>query len=78
MSLFREPGNEALKRFPAGTSLDGDDCCNKWFRRYRCCCIIWIAVLVVPVLRDTDRMSMADVESRIRELGGLAQKGWSR
>lgn len=31
--------------------------------------------LVVPVLRDTDQMSMADVESKIRELGGKAQEG---
>ena len=75
MSLFVKAATEALKRFPAvNASLDGDDIVYHGFYE------IGVAVssdrgLVVPVLRDTDRMSMADVESRIRELGGLAQKG---
>jgi len=75
MSLFVRAATEALKRFPAvNASLDGDDIVYHGFYD------IGVAVssdrgLVVPVLRDTDRMSMADVESRIRELGGLAQKG---
>jgi len=73
--LFVKAATEALKRFPAvNASLDGDDIVYHGFYD------IGVAVssdrgLVVPVLRDTDRMSMADVESRIRELGGLAQKG---
>lgn len=75
MSLFVKAATEALKRFPAvNASLDGDDIVYHGFYD------IGVAVssdrgLVVPILRDTDRMSMADVESRIRELGGLAQKG---
>lgn len=75
MSLFVKAATEALKRFPAvNASLDGDDIVYHGFYD------IGVAVssdrgLVVPVLRDTDRMSMAEVESRIRELGGLAQKG---
>ena len=75
MSLFIRAATEALKRFPAvNASLDGDDIVYHGFYD------IGVAVssdrgLVVPVLRDTDKMSMADVESRIRELGGLAQKG---
>jgi 2-oxoglutarate dehydrogenase E2 component (dihydrolipoamide succinyltransferase) len=75
MSLFVKAATEALKRYPAvNASLDGDDIVYHGFYD------IGVAVssdrgLVVPVLRDTDRMSMADVESRIRELGGLAQKG---
>ncbi|TXD96872.1 2-oxoglutarate dehydrogenase complex dihydrolipoyllysine-residue succinyltransferase [Psychrobacter frigidicola] len=75
MSLFVRAATEALKRFPAvNASLDGDDIVYHGYYD------IGVAVssdrgLVVPVLRDTDRMSMADVESRIRELGGLAQKG---
>lgn len=75
MSLFVKAATEALKRFPTvNASLDGDDIVYHGFYD------IGVAVssdrgLVVPVLRDTDRMSMADVESRIRELGGLAQKG---
>ena len=75
MSLFVRAATEALKRFPAvNASLDGDDIVYHGYYD------IGVAVssdrgLVVPVLRDTDRMSMADVESRIRELGGLAQSG---
>ena len=75
MSLFVKAATEALKRFPAvNASLDGDDIVYHGFYD------IGVAVssdrgLVVPVLRDTDRMSMADVEAKIRELGGKAQKG---
>ncbi|WP_350561897.1 2-oxoglutarate dehydrogenase complex dihydrolipoyllysine-residue succinyltransferase [Psychrobacter sp. CAL346-MNA-CIBAN-0220] len=75
MSLFIRAATEALKRFPAvNASLDGDDIVYHGYYD------IGVAVssdrgLVVPVLRDTDQMSMADVESKIRELGGLAQKG---
>lgn len=75
MSLFVRAATEALKRFPAvNASLDGDDIVYHGFYD------IGVAVssergLVVPVLRDTDRMSMADVESKIRELGGKAQDG---
>lgn len=74
MSLFIRAATEALKRFPAvNASLDGDDIVYHGYYD------IGVAVssdrgLVVPVLRDTDKMSMADVESKIRELGGLAQK----
>lgn len=75
MSLFIKAATEALKRFPAvNASLDGDDIVYHGFYD------IGVAVssdrgLVVPVLRDTDRMSMADVEAKIREFGGKAQQG---
>ncbi len=75
MSLFVKAATEALKRFPAvNASLDGDDIVYHGFYD------IGVAVssdrgLVVPVLRDTDQMSMADVESKIRELGAKAQDG---
>jgi len=75
MSLFIKAATEALKRFPAvNASLDGDDIVYHGFYD------IGVAVssdrgLVVPVLRDTDRMSMADVESTIREFGSKAQQG---
>ncbi|WP_435979652.1 2-oxoglutarate dehydrogenase complex dihydrolipoyllysine-residue succinyltransferase [Psychrobacter sp. DM4] len=75
MSLFVKAATEALKRFPAvNASLDGDDIVYHGYYD------IGVAVssdrgLVVPVLRDTDQMSMADVESKIRELGGKAQQG---
>lgn len=75
MSLFVKAATEALKRFPAvNASLDGDDIVYHGFYD------IGVAVssdrgLVVPVLRDTDRMSMAGIESKIREFGGKAQQG---
>lgn len=75
MSLFVKAATEALKRFPAvNASLDGDDIVYHGYYD------IGVAVssnrgLVVPVLRDTDHMSMADVEAKIREFGGKAQEG---
>ena len=75
MSLFVKAATEALKRFPAvNASLDGDDIVYHGFYD------IGVAVssdrgLVVPVLRDTDKMSMADVEGTIREFGSKAQQG---
>ena len=75
MSLFIKAATEALKRFPAvNASLDGDDIVYHGYYD------IGVAVssdrgLVVPVLRDTDHMSMSDVEAKIREFGGKAQQG---
>lgn len=75
MSLFIKAATEALKRFPAvNASLDGDDIVYHGYYD------IGVAVssdrgLVVPVLRDTDRMSMSDVEAKIREFGSKAQQG---
>ncbi|WP_352336325.1 2-oxoglutarate dehydrogenase complex dihydrolipoyllysine-residue succinyltransferase [Psychrobacter sp. 16-MNA-CIBAN-0192] len=75
MSLFVKAATEALKRFPAvNASLDGNDIVYHGYYD------IGVAVssnrgLVVPVLRDTDQMSMADVEAKIREFGGKAQEG---
>ena len=75
MSLFIKAATEALNRFPAvNASLDGDDIVYHGYYD------IGVAVssdrgLVVPVLRDTDRMSMAEVEAKIREYGGKAQQG---
>lgn len=75
MSLFVKAATEALKRFPAvNASLDGDDIIYHGYYD------IGVAVssdrgLVVPVLRDTDRMTMADVEASIREFGSRAQQG---
>lgn len=75
MSLFVKAATEALKRFPAvNASIDGDDIVYHGYYD------IGVAVssdrgLVVPVLRDTDRMSMADVEAGIREYAGKARSG---
>lgn len=75
MSLFVKAATEALKRFPAvNASIDGDDIVYHGYYD------VGVAVssdrgLVVPVLRDTDRMSMADIEAGIREYAGKARDG---
>jgi 2-oxoglutarate dehydrogenase E2 component (dihydrolipoamide succinyltransferase) len=75
MSFFTSAAVEALKRFPAvNASIDGEDIVyHDYFD-------IGIAVssergLVVPILRDVDQMSYADIESTIRDLGTRAQTG---
>jgi len=75
MSFFTSAAVEALKRFPAvNASIDGDDIVyHDYFD-------IGIAVssdrgLVVPILRDSDQMSYADIENAIRDMGTRAQAG---
>ncbi len=75
MSFFTSAAVEALKRFPAvNASIDGDDIVyHDYFD-------IGIAVssergLVVPILRDADQMSYADIENAIRDMGTRAQAG---
>lgn len=72
MSFYIKAVVEALKRYPEiNASIDGDDVVyHNYFD-------ISIAVstprgLVTPVLRDCDKMSMADIEKKIKE---LAEKG---
>ncbi len=73
MSFFVKATTEALKRFPAiNASIDGSDIVYHGFFD------VGIAVssprgLVVPVLRDAEQMSLADIETKIRELGGKAR-----
>ncbi|MCY4043905.1 MAG: 2-oxoglutarate dehydrogenase complex dihydrolipoyllysine-residue succinyltransferase [Cellvibrionales bacterium] len=75
MSFFVRAATEALKRFPAvNASIDGNDIVYHGFQD------IGVAVstekgLVVPVLRDTDYMSLADIESTIRDFGLRARDG---
>ncbi|MDP6190435.1 MAG: 2-oxoglutarate dehydrogenase complex dihydrolipoyllysine-residue succinyltransferase, partial [Gammaproteobacteria bacterium] len=75
MSFFVKAATEALKRFPAvNASLDGNDIVYHGYQD------ISVAVstergLVVPVLRDTDGMSLADVERGIAELAQLGRDG---
>jgi len=75
MSFFTRASVEALKRFPAvNASVDGDDIVyHDYFD-------IGIAVssergLVVPILRDADQLSYADIEKTIRSMGERAQTG---
>jgi len=75
MSLFVKASAEALKRFPAvNASIDGSDIVYHGYQD------IGVAVssdkgLVVPILRDADAMSLAKIESSIREFGGKARDG---
>ncbi|MEE4659188.1 MAG: 2-oxoglutarate dehydrogenase complex dihydrolipoyllysine-residue succinyltransferase [Halieaceae bacterium] len=75
MGFFVKAACEALKRFPAvNASVDGDDIVYHGYQD------IGVAVstengLVVPVLRDADFMSIADVEAKIRDYGIRARDG---
>ncbi len=75
MSFFVKAAVEGLKRYPAvNASIDGNDIIYHGYYD------IGIAVssprgLVVPVLRDADRLSFAEIESQINELGQRAQEG---
>ncbi len=75
MSFFTAASVEALKRFPAvNASVDGKDIVyHDYFD-------IGIAVssergLVVPILRDADQMSYAEIEQSIRNMGMRARDG---
>jgi 2-oxoglutarate dehydrogenase E2 component (dihydrolipoamide succinyltransferase) len=75
MSFFINASVEALRRFPAvNASIEGNDIVyHDYFD-------IGIAVasergLIVPVIRDADRMSFAELESTIREYGQKARDG---
>lgn len=75
MSFFVKATIEALKRFPAvNASIDGKDIIYHGYYD------IGIAVssprgLVVPILRDADRMSFAEIEKTIGEFGKRAKEG---
>ncbi len=75
MSFFVKASIEALKRFPAvNASLDGNDIVYHDYHD------IGIAVssprgLVVPVLRDADELSFAEVEAGIADFGARARDG---
>ena len=75
MSIFVKAATEALKRFPAvNASIDGNDIVYHGYQD------VGVAVstpngLVVPVLRDTDFMGLADIEAKIREYGLKARDG---
>ncbi|WP_136247768.1 2-oxoglutarate dehydrogenase complex dihydrolipoyllysine-residue succinyltransferase [Halomonas borealis] len=75
MGFFVKAASEALKRFPdVNASIDGDDIVYHGYQD------IGVAVstdrgLVVPVLRDTDSMKIADVEKGIVDFGKRARDG---
>jgi len=73
MSFFVRAAIEALKEFPqVNAEIDGDEVV---FKRYY---DIGVAVsgsrgLVVPVIRDADLLSMAEIEARIADLAVKAR-----
>ncbi|MDO6594008.1 2-oxoglutarate dehydrogenase complex dihydrolipoyllysine-residue succinyltransferase [Neptuniibacter sp. 1_MG-2023] len=75
MSFFVKAATEALKKFPAvNASIDGNDMVYHGYQD------IGVAVstergLMVPVLRDTDAMSLADVEGTIADFGKRGRDG---
>ncbi|MBD3895747.1 2-oxoglutarate dehydrogenase complex dihydrolipoyllysine-residue succinyltransferase [Halomonas sp. ML-15] len=75
MGFFVKAASEALKRFPdVNASIDGSDIVYHGYQD------IGVAVstprgLVVPVLRDTDSMKIADVEKTIVDFGKRARDG---
>jgi 2-oxoglutarate dehydrogenase E2 component (dihydrolipoamide succinyltransferase) len=75
MSFFVKAAGEALKKFPVvNASVDGNDIVYHNFFD------IGVAVgsprgLVVPILRNVDQMSFAQVEDTIRSFGQKAKEG---
>ncbi|MCB1647664.1 MAG: 2-oxoglutarate dehydrogenase complex dihydrolipoyllysine-residue succinyltransferase [Pseudomonadales bacterium] len=74
MSFFVRASVEALKRFPAvNASIDGSDIVYHGYQD------VGVAIssprgLVVPVLRDADSLTLAEIEDQIREYGQKAQE----
>ncbi|MFN3578904.1 MAG: 2-oxoglutarate dehydrogenase complex dihydrolipoyllysine-residue succinyltransferase [Pseudomonas sp.] len=75
MSFFVKAATEALKRYPAvNASIDGSDVVYHGYQD------IGVAVssdrgLVVPILRNTEHMSLAQVEGTIADFGRKAKEG---
>ncbi len=75
MGFFVKASVEALRRFPAvNASIDGNDIVYHGYQD------IGVAVstdkgLVVPVLRNAENMSLAEVENGIRDFGVRARDG---
>ncbi len=73
MGMFVKAACEALKRFPSvNASIDGNDVVYHGYQD------IGVAVstedgLVVPILRDADFMSVADIEAAVADLGVRAR-----
>ncbi|MEX2644009.1 MAG: 2-oxoglutarate dehydrogenase complex dihydrolipoyllysine-residue succinyltransferase [Acetobacterales bacterium] len=75
MSIFVKAAIVALKEFPAvNAEIDGDEIVYKNYYD------VGVAVgteqgLVVPIMRDVDRLGFADIEKKIGELAGAARNG---
>ena len=75
MSFFVKASVEALRRFPVvNASVDGEEIVYHGYYD------IGVAIgaprgLVVPILRDADRLSMAEIEQQIGDFAARAQDG---
>jgi len=75
MSFFTIAATEALKKYPSvNASIDGNDIVYHGYYD------VGVAVstdrgLVVPILRDVDKMGFAEIEGKIVEYGQKAQAG---
>ncbi len=75
MSFFVKAAVQALKEFPAiNAQIDGEEIVFKNYYN------IGVAVstpqgLIVPVVRDADKLSMAEIESKIADFGKRAREG---
>ena len=75
MGFFVKAAVEALRRFPeVNASIDGQDIVYHGYQD------VGVAVstpkgLVVPVLRNTEHMSLADIENGVRDFGLRARDG---
>ncbi len=75
MSFFVKAVVQALKEFPAiNAQIDGEDIVFKNYYN------IGVAVstpqgLIVPVIRDADKMRMAEIEAKIADFGKRAREG---
>ncbi|MDH5737259.1 MAG: 2-oxoglutarate dehydrogenase complex dihydrolipoyllysine-residue succinyltransferase [Gammaproteobacteria bacterium] len=75
MSFFVRASVEALKRFPAvNASIDGNDIVYHGYQD------VGVAVssprgLVVPIIRDADSLTLAEMEQQISEYGQKARDG---
>ncbi|MDF2690971.1 MAG: sucB, partial [Gammaproteobacteria bacterium] len=75
MSFFLKATVEALKKFPAvNASIDGNDIVYHGYYD------VGVAVssprgLVVPVVKNVDQMSLADIEKAIKDYGNKAKEG---
>ena len=75
MSFFVRASVEALKRFPSvNASIDDNDIVYHGYQD------IGVAVssprgLVVPVIREADSLTLAEIEDQVRDFGMKAQEG---
>lgn len=75
MSFFVRASVEALKRFPSvNASIDDNDIVYHGYQD------IGVAVssprgLVVPVIREADSLTLAEIEDQVRDYGSKAQEG---